>query len=273
MILRIGRKFWHFSQRYREPYKTQWVLDSLKKVPGNTKGEVQIGKWLVEYVDASALQSMWSLQFVRRYNDFYTTKENPRILDCGSNVGVSVLRYKELYPRSRITAFEPDPVICRVLRENISRNSLTEVEIVEAAVWTEQTNKCFVSFAKHDSQSGHLTEDLDVVGHMTAIPVPTIWLGDYLCEPVDFLKLDVEGAELPVLESCHDRLSVVDQMMIEVHYMVDQPHSLIRILEILKDNNFKIALYQVFGPPTFVRFRRNEKAVADQFPVLWAWKT
>jgi hypothetical protein len=34
---------------------------------------------------------------------------------------------------------------------------------------------------------------------------------------VDLLKLDVEGAELPVLDDCRDRLSNVRAMLVELH--------------------------------------------------------
>ena len=47
---------------------------------------------------------------------FVTTKEAPVILDCGANIGLSVIYFKQLYPNSKITAFEPDPDVFKVLK-------------------------------------------------------------------------------------------------------------------------------------------------------------
>lgn len=37
--------------------------------------------------------------------------EAPRIIDGGANIGLSVIYFKQLFPRSRTTAFEPDAKI------------------------------------------------------------------------------------------------------------------------------------------------------------------
>ena len=47
--------------------------------------------------------------------------------------------------------------------------------------------------------------------------VPTVRLRDYLGDTVDLLKIDIEGAELPVLEDCASLLHNVRAMAIEVH--------------------------------------------------------
>ena len=49
------------------------------------------------------------------------------------------------------------------------------------------------------------------------MPVPSVRLRDWLAEPIDLLKLDIEGAELAVLEDCRDRLCNVRAMCVEVH--------------------------------------------------------
>ena len=47
--------------------------------------------------------------------------------------------------------------------------------------------------------------------------VPADRLRDWLDDPIDLLKLDVEGAELPVLEDCRDRLDRVRAITIDLH--------------------------------------------------------
>ena len=47
---------------------------------------------------------------------FHTDKKQPLILDCGSNIGMSILFFKMLYPGARIIGFEPDPDTFEILR-------------------------------------------------------------------------------------------------------------------------------------------------------------
>lgn len=274
MIKRYGRKTLRFARKVRDSFREEFLLENrLAYLPCHTSGTIKLDDWSISYIDSCALRSMWDLQFGQRYNDFFSSTEHPKILDCGSNIGISVLRYKHLYPESHIVAFEPDPVICEVLRENVKANSLTNVDVIQAAVWTENTSVNFSVSPTGDSQAGHLaTLDSDAIPRET-ITVKSIWLGEYLNEPVDFLKLDIEGAELPVLLSCVEQLKNVNQMMVEVHYRVDQSETLVQILNILKQQGFSVAMYQLFGPPTYKPFTRDETSVADQFPVLWAWRS
>lgn len=272
MINRL-RQLWHYSQSYREPYKTYRLLNYLRRLPSNVGGSVAIGGYKVSYVDAHALSSMWQLQFMRRYNDFYSQKAAPRILDCGANIGVSTLRFKTLYPKSRITAFEPDPNIFAILQRNVSENNLMDVEVINSAVWVANGQMAFSPSGFGDSQAGHLSITSKLVDSSNVLQVSTIDLADYLSEPVDFIKMDIEGAELQVLQHCRDSLVNVSQMIVEVHHCVDEAQVLIDILQILADAMFKIALYQYFGPPTYLPYNRLPNAAADQFPVIWAWRS
>ena len=42
---------------------------------------------------------------------FLATKQAPKIIDCGTNIGMSIIYFKTLYPDASITAFEADPFI------------------------------------------------------------------------------------------------------------------------------------------------------------------
>lgn len=275
MIKRNARKLYTYLQRHREPYKTRWLTQYILRADERqTAGTIQIDDWLVDYLDGQSLGAMWNFQFLEKYNDFYTPKPNPTILDCGANIGVSVLRYKALYPKAHVIAFEPDPTIYKVLAKNVQQNQLADVQTIQAAVWTEQTELQFYSYRNNNSQSGHLNYDSsDNLVARDLINVPTISLADYLDEPVDLLKLDIEGAERDVLRTCAPKLGNVQQIMLEVHYHVHDPDFLIDILQILKDAQFKVAIYQKYNyPNTASPFGSSTQFVADQFPLIWAWR-
>lgn len=68
--------------------------------------------------------------------------------------------------------------------------------------------------------------------------VPTVRLRDYLTEPVDFLKMNIEGAEREVLADCGDRLRQVREMVIEYHHWFGLPRTLHHIQEMLNRLGF-----------------------------------
>jgi hypothetical protein len=57
--------------------------------------------------------------FIYNSYEFLSTKKNPFILDCGSNIGMSILYFKYFYPNCKIYAFEPDPETFELLKFNI----------------------------------------------------------------------------------------------------------------------------------------------------------
>ena len=44
--------------------------------------------------------------------------QTPVVLDVGANVGQSIMTFREIWPDSRVTGFEPDPRLALRLRRN-----------------------------------------------------------------------------------------------------------------------------------------------------------
>lgn len=269
-------KFWHYCQSFREPHKSIWIMEyDLKFRPKNQPGRVKILGWDLEFIDGNSLYWMVKVNVLERYNDFYTVKPSPRILDCGANIGVSVLRFKQLYPRAKITAFEPDPQLCAVLRRNLGRNGAGDVEVIEAAVWKMEATLGFAPFAGEDSQSGYILDSAEQnVDPANPIQlVRAVSLSDYLADPMDLLKLDIEGAEFEVLESCKKVIKNANQIMLEVHHKVDRVDLLIGVIEPLRDAGFQLVLNTKYGTIRSSKpFKRISTDTFDQAMLIWAWQ-
>ena len=184
---------------------------SLGHLPRHQPGHVCIWGWELEYVDAASCLSAFDFTVVRNWLDFGSSHPSPRIIDGGANIGISVLNYKRLFPQARITAFEPDPDICAVLRRNLKTNRAEDVEVIEAALWDTETELCFES---DGADGGRI--DLGQRGS-SSIWVRTHRLVDYLNESVDMLKLDIEGAEGRVILDCGNHLRVAKNLVLEYH--------------------------------------------------------
>jgi FkbM family methyltransferase len=176
--------------------------------------------------------------FVKQSYKFATESDSPVIYDCGANIGIGCIYFKHLYPKSHVTAFEADPAIAEILKTNLARNSITDVEVIPKAVWINQNG---VTFMPDGADGGSINESSG------GIRVPTIRLRDYLTagKTIDLLKIDIEGAEVPVLEDCGDALKTVQNLFVEYHSWHGQRQQLDRLLSIITKAGFHYYLEPV----------------------------
>jgi FkbM family methyltransferase len=90
----------------------------------------------------------------------------------------------------------PDENIAQTLKENIKSFEISAVEVNEKAIWI---NNDGIEFQQEGGFSGRIPKPGD---KENIVKVPTQRLRDLLAEPVDFLKMDIEGAENDVLSDC-----------------------------------------------------------------------
>jgi FkbM family methyltransferase len=205
------------------------------KKPGSI---VKCKTYSVKINDGRNYYIMYKDIFVNKIYHFNSLAASPRIIDCGSNIGMSIIYYKYLYPAARIIAFEPDPTILPYLKYNISKNNLTDVELVEAGVSSKSCDMELVS----DSVCGSYLENTNKINNLDELKkftVKCVRLRDYLTDPVDFLKMNIEGAEWEVLADCEDKLALINEMIIEYHHLPGIPRTLHKILDLLDRNGFE----------------------------------
>ena len=77
----------------------------------------------------------------------------------------------------------------------------------------------------------------------SVIEVDAVTLNSFITSAIDFLKIDIEGAEYRVLKSIEDRLHFVEKIFVEYHSFPNQEQELDRILTLLRKANFRYYLY------------------------------
>lgn len=185
-----------------------------ERVPRYTPGRIRLMGYDLGYTDLLTTCPQWEDLFVRQTLRFETGIAAPRILDCGANIGLATLYFKRAHPRARITAFEADPSIYPVMVENLRRNGAADVETVQAAVWNKTGE---IEFHSEGADSGAIATRAHRESGATR-PVPSRRLRDVLDdEPVDLLKLDIEGAEGAVLDDCRGALGNVRALALDLH--------------------------------------------------------
>ena len=216
-----------------------FVLRRLKKMPRYTKTTVSLANIEWQLIDPASFVFQYAEIFQKQIYQFPAQTPAPRIIDCGANIGLSVIYFKRLHPESRITAFEPDPQIFSVLKKNIRQCGYADVELVNKAVWTEAAT---LEFLPDGSDGGRMVQMSSDRQH---IQVPTVRLADFLNEPIDLLKIDIEGAETAVLQDCQDKLQHVRHLFVEYHSFTAEQQHLHVLLTTLAAAEFRVAVNPV----------------------------
>lgn len=222
------------ARRRRE----QQELNRLKHTPRYTPTTATLHGRPVTVPDACTYLAGVKEIFRKGIYEFSASSPNPLILDCGANIGLSVIYFKRLHPDSRVIAFEPDPAIFQALVKNVDSFDLRNVELHQAAVWTESGS---VPFVQEGGFSGRVQPQ-----SLQTVSVPSIRLRDQLANPVDFLKVDIEGAEFDVILDCADRLSNVDRMFIEYHSEASKPQRLDELLSVIRQAGFRYQIQEAY---------------------------
>jgi FkbM family methyltransferase len=131
----------------------------------------------------------------------------------GANFGVMSVHMSRSAPAGAVHAFEPNPTTFKAMRANMKINRCYNVRCVQAAVSSTVGQGGFTD----TSDPG--TNKIDGSSEMT-VPLTTIdhYLEENSIPAIDFIKIDVEGAEIAVLEGARVALKrgVIKRGMIEV---------------------------------------------------------
>jgi len=152
-----------------------------------------------------------------------TVKEGKIFYDVGANVGFfSLLAARLVGPNGRVISFEPLPDNLVNLRENMKRNRFLNVKILPFALGAANEEQIFqvserptwgkLKSAGHDAPDKYLSD----------IKVPVRRLDDLIIDgvipPPDFVKIDVEGAEVEVIEGAQETMTRYHPtLIIELH--------------------------------------------------------
>jgi FkbM family methyltransferase len=158
--------------------------------------------------------------------------ENPIILEAGVGDGEDSCRMKKKWPNATIYGFEPHPMLFSIAQKNTAH--LQGVTLYPYALGDTHSTKTFYTSAKIPLASSLLQDNLDYIdipsdiGHNgvnyqdTPITVSctTIdqWAHEMNITAVDYIWLDTEGYELPILMHAQTILPKVRALSLEVNF-------------------------------------------------------
>jgi FkbM family methyltransferase len=135
------------------------------------------------------------------------------IFDLGANVGYASAYFLSRFKDCSVIAVEPDPGNFAQMQHNVAPYG-SRVTTIEAAVWPRSE--------RLDLDSRGLGKEWAVrvvpaeAGAVRSVTIPElIRMSDQ--DRVSLLKVDIEGAETELFQSCQEWLPQVDNLVIELH--------------------------------------------------------
>jgi FkbM family methyltransferase len=169
-------------------------------------------------------------------------KENPTIIDIGSNVGYFSLYMFYKFPKAKIYAFEPLPYCFNTIKTYQSQYKQFNWQVYQDAVSdTETTIEIYT-----DSPDGFsTTSSMFMTDKAYKIEVNTTTLPGFIAangiEHIDFLKLDCEGAEYPILYNLPDSVwKKTSCLSMEAHALKGEKENIFALVDFLKTKKYRV---------------------------------
>ncbi len=126
-----------------------------------------------------------------------------RVLDVGANIGCTTLLFAQL--ADKVVSFEPSLSTYEFLKANIASSGFDHIELHNVGLGKEDEDLT-LTFDRHNRSGGFISSRVQALAEY-AVEKVSIRKGDtYLAsitpprKTVDFVKIDVEGFELDVLQ-------------------------------------------------------------------------
>ena len=219
-----------------------------------TLAHVPVGTYVFYFPSLTYFEGLFTEIFFKETYYLTPTQESIRVIDCGANIGVSLLYIKIRAPHARVLCFEPNPAARAVLEKNITENNWKkDVQVFPYALGKEKgTAEFCVENANATSSGGSFANYLEKKGRvLTTYTVVVDTLSQYIDSAIDLLKIDIEGPEFDVLEEliAQKKLQSVSRIQLEYHYIpgfFTRPLS--EMLALLEKEGFRTFVQSIAQP-------------------------
>jgi len=186
--------------------------------------------------------------------EHFQPKQGDIVIDVGAHLGrYSLISSNRVGKEGKVISIEANPTVFEKLNKNLELNQVTNTTSLNYAVSSEKTKiKLFLLDESNDTYHAGNTIIRDRYNLTTpkeerSIEVNANTLDNILpsvgirVEDVNWIKIDVEGAELEVLKGASNILAKSKDiaLLIEVHHVDENKTLYESIMDLLKNYNFK----------------------------------
>lgn len=165
----------------------------------------------------------------------YTKKRDIResdvVIDAGAYPGEFTIYAAK--KAEKVLALEPDPENAEKLRQNLDLNNVKNVDVLEKGLWDEDGQVSFL-----ERQEGSTIKE----GGSTEISTTTLdAIQEKRGEEIDFIKMDIEGAEIEALEGGREVMKETEPFFaIASYHEVDGKPTWRKLEEIFRENGYEV---------------------------------
>ena len=238
------------------------------------------GEWVHRFPSCTLVEprlTLWTPKQIERHtSDFflyqYIPREGDTIVDVGAGTGWETLFFsKSVGMSGRVISIEAHPRVFRCLSRMRAENRLDNVTLVQAAVGDQEGEVQLSDSPEHEGNS--------IIGAVSGIRVACTTL-DYIFRSlglsrVDFLKMNIEGAERLALSGMGEMVRKTKNVCIACHDFLaneGRPNELrtrADVIAFLKQNGFVVSLRGPEGD--FIRnyvYGLNEKLLTNRKAIV-----
>lgn len=173
---------------------------------------------------------------LKGYELHYHLKPGDIVVDAGAFTGdYTIFAAKKVGANGKIIAFEPDKKNRERLLSNIKYEKLNNVIVIPKGLWSEDT---FLSIEK--SRGLHTAMSKEKTGDKIEVARLDNELKKLKIKKVDFIKMDIEGAEKEAMKGCVKTLKENKlNLAIASYHIVDGEPTSIFLEKFLKKAGYK----------------------------------
>lgn len=181
------------------------------------------------------------------YEKYYELKKGEFVVDAGAHIGTfTVKAAKAVGEAGMVVAIEPEVNNLKLLQRNIEVNKLRNVVIVSKGIWGAKEklklNLSRQTMGQHSLYRNHFYET-DNANEFEEVEVDTLdnILGELGVKEVDFIKMDIEGAEIEAIKGMDETLRNNDvNLAIAAYHIVEGKTTDKTIIPWLREKGFEI---------------------------------
>jgi len=175
------------------------------------------------YCAASAVYRSFSHGDCRVPGDQYLPKEGGTIIEAGAYVGYKAVAFgRRLGSSGKVIAIELSPENFELLAENIKANQMEDrIQPLNCAVWSEDTELMLKGVSRMNYSVASVDEKSPPEIHATKARSLDSIIEEFEVDTIDFLNLQLNGAELEAIKGLQKHWSKVSYLNIITRFHKD----------------------------------------------------
>ena len=158
-------------------------------------------------------------------------------VDVGANYGFYTLFTASKCPKGKVISIEANKKLFKHMKENVAINDFKNVECLNYAIWNKSGEEIKLY---EDLITGRNPSCFGSGEHYSIIETITLdkIVSDFSLLKIDWLKIDIETAEVKALEGTKEALKITENLLLEIHSKKNGEEC----ERLLKNNGFDIRI-------------------------------